>query len=41
MRKQSFFKSEAKWTAAILYALPAAGLLVLAVAFIVRWARAF
>jgi len=40
MRKAFWFKSEAKWSAAIQYVPLAAGLLVLLAALIVRWARA-
>jgi hypothetical protein len=38
MRRASRFKSEAKWTAAIHYMPFAAGLLLLLVALIVKWA---
>jgi hypothetical protein len=40
MRKASWFKTEAKWTAAIQYLLLAAGLAVVLVALVVRWLRA-
>jgi hypothetical protein len=40
MRRTSRFKSEAKWTAAFSYLLPAAGLLVVLFALIVGWLRA-
>jgi hypothetical protein len=39
MRKRSWFKSEAKWTAAVQLLLFAAGLLVALVALMVRLAR--
>jgi hypothetical protein len=39
MKKTSFFKSEAKWTAAVHYLLPAAGLLLTLVVLVFRWAR--
>ncbi|HLL77240.1 MAG TPA: hypothetical protein VK421_18445 [Pyrinomonadaceae bacterium] len=39
-RTKSWFKAEAKWTAAILYGLPAAGLLAALVLFFVRILRA-
>jgi hypothetical protein len=40
MRKTSRFKTEAKWTAAAHYLLPAAGMVVLLVALIIGWLRA-
>jgi hypothetical protein len=39
-RTKSLFKSEAKWTAAILYGVPAVGLLATLVLFLVRLLRA-
>jgi hypothetical protein len=39
MRRASWFKSEAKWMAAVEYLLPAAGMLLILVVLLVRWAR--
>jgi hypothetical protein len=37
MRMASRFKSEAKWTAAVHYLPPVAGLLLILVALLVKW----
>jgi hypothetical protein len=39
-RSKSWFKTEAKWTAALLYGVPAAGLLAALVLLLVRVLRA-
>jgi hypothetical protein len=35
--KRSIFKSEAKWLAVVGYGLPLVGIVILGVAFLVRW----
>jgi hypothetical protein len=39
MRRASWFKTEAKWSAAVLYALPTLGLLTLLAALALRWLK--
>jgi len=39
MKRESWFKAEAKWMAAILYGLPAVGLLTVLVLLFVRLLR--
>ena len=39
MRRASRFKTEAQWTAAVHYLLPAAGVLALLAALLVGWLR--
>jgi hypothetical protein len=40
MRKTSWFKTEAKWTAAIHYLLLATGLLAILIELIIGWVKA-